>query len=153
MADIRVTFIVQDADGDRRSVPYYFDGALTEANIQAFVTAHAPHLDAVVDGKVMEAFYQKPLTLPGGLKTPANANSEVQKGAVFAFDNLSRYKFSLFVPSWLPTLFTLDSPIVNAGAGQTYIADIVTGAGGQSPMNGLGFDLTALSSSRKAFRK
>lgn len=152
-SDVLVSVNLLDADGDTRAAKVHLPAATTEADIQTFATAYMPLLDAVVDGKITAASYSKPLTLPGGLKAGAVANSEVQKGANFSFVNASRYKYGVWIPAWQPGLFTGD--LVNqAGAGvANFINGYIAGLGGVLPTNGFGFDLTALAHATKTFRK
>lgn len=153
MADTRVSIFVADDDGDRRAVPFFLAAAKTEAELQAFATAMCPLLDAVVDGQIVEVQYTKNLTMPAGLKANAVQYSEVQKGATFAFNNQSRYKYSMYVPVWQVDQFTGDEPIVGAGDGLAFINGIVAGAGGHQVTNGFGFDLESLAGAKKSFRK
>lgn len=152
-SDVLVSVMVSDGDGDSRAAKVHLPPATSEADIQTFLTAYAPLLDAVVDGKILSAVYQKPLTLPGGLKAGAVALSEVQKGANFSFINASRYKYGVWVPVWTPSLFTGD--VVNmSGAGVAAFRDAyVIGLAGIQPTNGFGFDLTTISHATKSFRK
>lgn len=152
-ADVLVSVDVLDADGDTKQAKVHLAAATTEADITTFATAYMPLLDAVVDGKIVSATYSKPLTLPGGLKAGAVANSEVQKGANFSFVNSSRYKYGVWIPCWTPGLFTGD--VVNqGGAGvAAFINAYIAGLSGIQPTNGFGFDLTAISHATKNFRK
>jgi len=152
-SDVLVSISVLDADGDTRSAKAHLPAGTTEADIATFATAYMPLLDAVIDGKIISAEYSKPLTLPGGLKAGAVANSEVQKGANFSFVNSSRYKYGVWIPAWTPTKFTGDLVDQAGGGVAAFIAAYVAGLGGVLPTNGFGFDLTALATATKTFRK
>lgn len=153
MPDVLISVNVQDADGDTRAAKIHLPAATTEADIATYAAAYMPLLDAVVDGKVVAAKYEKPLALPGGLKAAAVANSEVQKGANFSFNNASRYKYGVWIPVWTPGLFTND--LVNqVGAGvPAFINAYLAGLSGIQPTNGFGFDLTSIARATKTFRK
>lgn len=153
MADTLLTTTLIDADGDTRTVPVFLPAATTEANIAAFATAYAPLLDDVVGGRITEQSYTKSLTLPGGLKTEPVEFSEVQKGALFSYANLSRYKWGLYVPTWLDILFVGDAIDLEGTGVAAFVDAYISGLASQLPTNGYAFDLTALAKSRKAFRK
>lgn len=151
--DVLVSVRCIDIAGRKRLAHYFLPPATSEADIQTSLTAYAPLLDAVVAGKVDEAFYQKGLTLPGGLKGGAVANIDNRDGAVISYDNASRYAYSTWIPGWLPTLFT-GNDVNQAGAGvAAFLAGYTAGLGGVMPTNGFSDDLTSLNKAKKSIRK
>lgn len=151
--DSLLSFSILDDDADRRTVNIFFDAAITPAALAAFATAYEPLLDAVIDGQIIEASYTVGLVLAGGLKAAPVAQSEVQKGANWSYLNASRFKHGIWIPSFKPTLFVGDT-VNQAGAGvAAFNAAHITGIAGTAPTNGQGFDLTALASAKKTFRK
>lgn len=152
-SDVLVSVNCQDADGDVRAAHVFLLPATTEADISTYASAYMSLLDAVIDAKIISAVYSKPLALPGGLKAGAVANSEVQKGANFSFNNASRYKYGVWIPAWTPSKFSGDT-VDLAGTGVAAFRDAyIAGLSGIQPTNGFGFDLTALARATKTFRK
>jgi hypothetical protein len=151
--DVLVSVRTIDEAGRKRLAHVFLPPATTEADIQTMLTAYAPILDAVVGGKIDTAFYQKGLTLPGGLKAGATALIDNRVGANFSYDNPSRFAFGVWIPGWLNSLFTGD--LVSAGgAGVAALMNgYVTGFGGVQPTNGFSDDLTTLLTYKKAIRK
>jgi len=152
MADTLLSFSIQDSDGDTKRVPVFLPAATTQANIATFAASYAALLDLVIDGLIVEMDYTISLALPGGLKSSIPNPTEVQRGALYSFNNASRYKWGLYVPTWKEANFSGD-----AIATATEIDDLtdayVSGLAGTNPTNGYAFDLTGIASSRKAFRK
>lgn len=151
-ADNLLSVVIEDDDADRRSAKVHFLPAATLADVQTYLTAYAPLLDAVSDGKLVEAFVQMQLTLPAGLKANPIAFSEVQKGANLTFLNTSRYKYGVWVPAWKPSFFS-DDGLTNDAQVTDFIAAYYQGLAGVLPSNGFGFDLTSFSAGKKTFRK
>lgn len=151
--DVLVSVRCVDISGRKRLAHFFLPPATTEADIQTALTAYAANLDAIVGGKVDEAFYQKGLTLPGGLKAGAVAGSDNRIGGVFSYDNASRYAYSTWIPGILVGLFTGET-IPAGGAGVATFQDAyVTGLGGVMPTNGFSDDLTSLIKAKKSIRK
>lgn len=151
--DVLVSVRLVDAGNRKRLAHVHLPPATSEADIQTMLTAYAPLLDAIVGGGIQAAFYQKGLTLPGGLKAGAAALSDNRIGGLWSYDNASRYAYGVWIPGILPALFSADD-IPAGGAGVTAFQNgYVAGFGGVMPTNGYSDDLTALNGSRKSIRK
>lgn len=153
MADSLLSVKVRDDAGKSKTVPVFFTSSVTPANIQTFATAFIPLLDDVVDGVVESASLTLDITVPSGIKTDPVTDSTVRRGGVFSFDNPSRYNWSLYVPSFSLAKITagqIDPAETDVAA---FLAAYVTGAGGFTPSNGLGLDLTAVLTAAESFRK
>lgn len=151
-----ISFGIKDADGDTKRLRWFAPAAATEAQLQAGINLLAPTLDAVIDGFIADILITKPMTLPGGLKIAANANSEVQKGALFGFSVLNTTRgFSEWVPSWLPAQFAGDVPITTpASLGRAFIDAYLAGDDANwEAQNEFGLALNAFLKGEKKFRK
>lgn len=151
-----VSYGIKDADGTSRRLPWFAPASATEAQLQAGVNLLAPALDAVIDGFIADIQFTKALTVPGGLKTEANPNSEAEKGALLNFSVANTiYSFSTFVPAWLPAQFSGNTPnTVPASLGAAFVAAYLAGDGANwGATNEQGADLIAFLKGKKRFRR
>lgn len=153
MADSLLSIKVIDDAGKSKSVPVFFTSSVTPANIQTFATAFMPLLDAVIDGLIESATVTLDITVPSGLKSAPVTDSTVRRGAVESFSTPARFDWSLYVPSFSLTKITGGNIDVADSDVIAFNAAYVTGAGGFTPSNGLGLDLTALLRAAESFRK
>lgn len=110
---ILATYSVQDADGDRASIPIYgtFDDATaTLGSIAAWVAARADDIDNILDAQIVSMGYTIFPTLPISLKIAPNAGSDVEKTGLFTFNlDVSPVRaFGVDVPGFLPSKFAGD---------------------------------------------
>lgn len=151
--DLLYSVRVDDAAGRSRRHTVNLPSTMSIANVTTFSDAYLVLLDAIMDGLVTEATVKLPVALVGGLKGAAIANGDVRIGALFSLINPSGKLKDVWVPNFTPSKFTGD--LVNQAATglAAYIAGLVSGAGGFSPTNGYGDDLTALDHAIKSIRK
>ncbi len=72
----------------------------TLADVNTFLAAYLPKLDAITDAQITGVKYKMVGTLPGGLKASPAAHSEVEKTGLFNFSQAdSAYKFGIDVPA------------------------------------------------------
>jgi len=153
MADSLLSLKIGDDAGKSKTLPVFFTSSVTPANIQTFLTAFAPLADAVIDGIIESASLTLDLALPGGLKSSPVEDSTVRRGAVESFANPSRFAWSLYVPSFSLTKITGGNIDIADADVVAFNAAYVTGAGGFTPSNGEGLDLTAMLHAAESFRK
>lgn len=153
MADSLLSVKVVDDAGKSKTVPVFFTSSVTPANIQTFATDFIPLLDATIDGMITEATVTLDITVPGGIKASPVVDSTVRRGAVESFANPSRFNWSLYIPSFSLALITGGNIDITDAAVIALNAAYVTGAGGFTPSNGLGLDLTAFLRAAESFRK
>jgi hypothetical protein len=153
MADSLLSVKIRDDEGQTKNLPVFFTSSVTPANVQSFATAFLPLLDNVIGGVVESASLTLDITVPAGLKAAPLEDVTVRRGAVMSFDNPSRYNWSLYVPSWNLAYIQNGAILVADPDPAAFIAAYVTGAGGFTPSNGQGLDLTGLATAREAFRK
>lgn len=159
MAQSILSYTIQDADGDVKSVPFYYpESAINAADLQDASDTLATFLDGVIDGKIIAANVTIGLDLPGTLKVSPVANSEVQKGALLHFRRAGQTRvYSIWIPAWTPAKFTGD--VVNDGAaGVSTLTDAIVD--GISEASGdilfsdeFGNDLSLYVDGEKTFRK
>lgn len=159
MAQSILSYTVEDADGDQKSVPFYWPNSdISAADLQDASDTLATFLDAVIDGKIIAANVTRGIDLPGGLKGSPVANSEVQKGALLHFRRAGQTRiYSIWVPSWTPAKFTGDEVNDAAGGVSTLtdtIVDGITEASGNVEFSDeFGNDLNLYVDGEKTFRK
>lgn len=159
MSTFNCSYSVTDSDGDSRSMVVPVPrGALTLAEITGFMEAQAALIDPILDGAITEMRVEIKVPVPGGLKASPNANAEVQKGGLFTFAlDGSDYSYSIRVPALLPSLFS-GKEVNTADTDVTaFVNSIIAGldvAGTQvTPSNPFEFDINALKTAKKTFRK
>jgi len=157
MADTLLSVGMIDDAGATKRANIFLPSTMTLAQIQGWSDVYVPLLNDVIDGAPTDAQVTFGLTLPSGLRTTPVADSTVRRGADFTFANASRYKWPAYIPSWSLTLINNgDIDIVTTPAADflsAYTLGLVVSSVTYQPLNGSGFDLTALSKSKEAFRK
>lgn len=153
-----VSFSIEDRDGDNSTVVIFVDSTFTLAQYAGFVTAFAPLLDAVTQGKIVSATLNMDMTLPGSLKSSATSTAENQVGGLWTLATPARYKHGLRVPALIDSLFVGKNVNYSAaGAGQNF-TNAVTGGVDVSgtqiiPRDGYGNDLTSVATAVKSIRR
>lgn len=145
---------ITDAKGRQERVSLFFDDSEELADMQGYYASFAAALDAVTEGVVGNASITFTVAAPGGLKSSAVANSDVNEGGNLAFNTTGRYKFSFRVPAMLQSKFSGDSvQISDSGSVEALIAALVTGYSGVAPTDPQGVDITGISTGKKTFRR
>lgn len=145
--------LVDDA-GRTGSLTLPVPTGLTVAQIQSYVTAMLPNLDAVTGAKINGCTVALQLTLPGTLKASAIADHPISYGANFGFDAAdTNYRHTVRLPA-------IDQGLVDAGEVQTTDAliiawtdDVVDGDATVLPCDRYGNDLSAFLGAEVTFRK
>ncbi len=153
MADSLLSIKTRDDAGKSKTLPVFFTSSVTPANVQTFLTAFAPLYNDVIDGVIESAELTLDMTLPGGLRTTPVDDSTVRRGATESFSTPGRFAWSLYVPSFSLTKITGGNIDIADADVIAFNAAYVTGAGGFTPSNGLGLDLTGFLHAEEAFRK
>lgn len=157
MADTLLSVGLLDDAGATKRANIFLPSTMTLAQIQGWSDVYVPLLNDVVDAAPTDAQVTFNLTIPGGLRTTPVADSTVRRGADLTFANPSRYKWPAYIPAWSLTLINSGNiDIITTAAADfisAYVAGLVVSSVTYQPTNGSGFDLTALSKSKEAFRK
>jgi len=117
-----------DVDGKTKSVVMPMADAESVADIQTFVTNHAPLLDACIDGYISQVTVAYAMTLPGGLDVTPEDDMLVSTGGLFSFTATgTAYRKAIYVPTIKNSLISNSKDIPNAGAIATWITDLLSG--------------------------
>lgn len=157
---IIVSYGVQDADGDRKTVPvygYFDDGVATLASIAAWVAARAADLDDILDGQIVSISKTLYQSLPGGLKPAPNVGSDTERGAIltYALSGLSAaHSYTQEIPALLPAIYAGDGLDFGNAALVAWIAGLTPPYGTITPTEeNWASALASVRRGRKSFRK
>lgn len=149
-----ISFGITDFAGKRKSFPIYVPATATLAQMQAWATAGAPILDALIDGKIDDVSFTLAGTLPGGLKADAVSGNTVREGALWAWDAATTdFEYGDYMPSAANADFvgdTLDDTNTDV---TDWIAQMTASGAGTEATDRYGNDITAYIRGRRTFRK
>lgn len=152
-----LSYEIWDDNNSPKSMPLFFPTGLTVPQIQAASDLYAPVLDAAIAGTINSVALTIQLTLPSGLKTLTSEACDSERGALLPFKCANtRYRHSIFVPTWPDAGFIGDEVNGAFAEGNTLITDIVSGLGTAllAPSDKYANDITAyLNQGKKAFRR
>lgn len=152
-----LSYEIWDDNNSPKSMPLFFPLGLTVPQIQSASDLFAPVIDAAIAGIINSVQLTIQLTLPSGLKSIVSEACDSERGALLPFRAANtRYRHSIFVPTWPDAGFTGDDVNGAFGAGNTLISDIESGLGTAllAPSDKYANDLTTyLNQGKKAFRK
>jgi len=148
---------IVDVVGARKTVNVFFLNTVTLAQIQGWATSALVDLNAFNVGVIEYARVTLDLTLPSGLATSPVAGSTVRRGALFSYDNPTRFAWDQYIPA-IDTDILVGTEVDQAAGGvDGWIAAMVDGVTVSSvliqPSNGSGEDLTAVNHATETFRK
>ena len=135
--------VLGDALSKKKDNLVFLPSTLTLANVQTYLTAFAPLLDAITDGQIVGASIAFGLTLPGGLKSGPVADSDARMAWRASFGNASRFKWGNYVPAIAASKRAggiVDPTDTDISA---YLNAMITGLSTFQPTNGYGDDLTS----------
>lgn len=158
MANVAFSISIIDADGHSKSV--MFQAPLAAQTLVELTTAAqglATDIDACVDGVLTSITVNVATALPGGIKSSAVANCDIEKGALLTFiASGTPYVWSAYLPTWKNTLLSGDT-VTNTGVAATLITAITTGIGSGGGLvafsDRYGNDLTSYKAGSERFRK
>lgn len=152
-----LSYEILDDNNTPKSMPIHFPIGLTAAQIQSASDLYAPVIDAAIAGIISSVTLTLQLTLPGGLKSVVSESCDAERGALLGFRCANtRYRHSIFVPTWPDAGFSGDDVSGTFTAGNTLISDIESGLGtaALTPSDKYANDITTyLNDGFKAFRK
>lgn len=155
---ILVSFTVQDADGDRASIPIYgiFDDATaTLSALIAWVAARAAQLDSVLGAQILSESITLYPALPGGLKVSPVAGIDVERYAHLTWNTagVPVRAYGQDLPGAKDAVFTGDLVNVAQADMAAWIAGIAPPYGTIIPVTErFTFGLTTVRQGVKAFR-
>lgn len=161
MGLVGISYTIADEKGVSSTTFLSLPDTFSLANTLEFAQDMALLIDAIVNGKITHigACYQ--VTLPGGLKAAAVANSDVEEGARFSFATSGGHFTRMRLPTFKETLLSPASKDVNltdadvAAFVNAMISGIAEPAPAQTliPCDSRAEDITAISTARELFVK
>lgn len=149
-----ISFGILDFAGARKSFPIYVPSTATLTQMQAWVTAGAPLLDALIDGKIEDVSVTLSATLPGGLKTDPVDGNTVHEGGLWAWDAAGTdYEYGDYMPSVANANFsgnTLDEGVSEV---TDWIAQMTASGAGTEATDRYANDITGYIRGSRRFRK
>lgn len=104
---------VQDAKGNTSTVTISLPGTVALADVNGFIDATAALIDSLINGKITDCGYTVNVDLPAGLSAIANAFSDVQEKARFAFRSVNRFLKAVGIPTFSETKYLANSALVD----------------------------------------
>jgi len=154
-----LSLTLEDEEGKKSVVSLHLPGGTLQADAEAFAAAIALLIDVLTGAKIIRIALALIVTLPGGLKANALAESEVEIGARFGFLDAQAFRTSVRIPSFLLAKLVAGSNAVDVTDadviafvdamedGLTPIATLV------EPCTNRSDDITDLSTAIEAFTK
>lgn len=147
---------VKDAEESTKeaTIPLNVPNDLTVAEIQTWLDAVLPEIDALTEGQITEATLTMPLTLVGGLKGAPTAGAFNERGGLITFDTDGPRAASIRIPAMNKTIMPGDTfPLTGAVA--TFVTRITTAttAGAVRPVSEQDYQYLAGRKGSKSLRK
>lgn len=156
MYDTIVFRIADDeVDSPNASLPIYVPSGKTLAELQAYATAVAPEIDAVTDGKIVEATVTVSLTLPGGLKGEPTAGALNERGGLITFNTTGPHADSVRIPAMNRTIMDGNSFSLSDADVLAFITRLTTATTAATirPRTNQDYQYVSARKSAKSFRK
>jgi hypothetical protein len=151
---LSILYSIVDAKDVVSTMEINIPTATTLANATTFAQAMAGLINAVTTGVIRRIGVVLSVALPGGLRTGALTNSDVEEGARFQFSTSGGNFTSFRIPTFNELMITSNSRAVDLE--DTDVAALVTamedGIGGITPTDKRNEDVVALTSAREQFQ-
>lgn len=148
-----ITFSLEDYSGDRRTVRVFAPATATLAEMQSLSNAIAAELDPITGMKILGASVSLALTLPGGLKASAVANTDAERGANFSFNaDDTALSYTIRVPGAIDAIVDGEE-LVDTADTNDWKTVMLDGDATTGPTNQHGGDLSSFKSARITFHK
>lgn len=150
-----LSFTLEDIEGNRKNVPVHMPPAATMTDIITFALSAAGHLDATSSARVVAATISYDVDLSTASPAPKGAplaNSRVGSGATLSFRNTADVAYSQYIPAVLDALLE-NGVVLNTGAMNTWISDMLNGGASADPSDLNGLDLETYVGGKQANRK
>lgn len=143
-----------DDRGQTTSTTIPIPATVSIADVQAYVTAMLPYLDAITGAKITGASVSLALTLPGGLKAAALSDHLNGMGVNFGYSAANtNYRWTFRLPAAAQTIISSGEWNTGDGNWTNFAPYLTTGDGTVAPCDRYGNDLTALLGAEVTFRK
>ena len=152
---IKLQYTIRDEKGFISRTLVHIPSATTLANATAYAQDVAEVIDAVIGGKLESIDVCIGVSLPGGIKITPDANTDIEEGALFVYEDADGRIFRQRLPTFLESLIeTGTRQVDNSNAGvQAYTDMIVTGNGTVQASTLAATDLVSLVSDKEQFVK
>lgn len=152
---IKIQYTIRDAKGFLSRTLVHIPSATTLTNGVTFAQDLGAVVDAVIGGKLESIDLCIGVALPGGIKTDPDADTDIEEGALFVYEDADGRVFRQRLPTFLESLIlTGTRQVDNSNAGvQAYTDTIVSGNGTVAPVTLAATDITALVSDKEQFVK
>lgn len=152
-----IVFRIKDSEADASlaSIPVSIPSGSTLAEIQTWVDAIAPEIDALTDGVVSEISVTIGLTVPGGLKADPLREALNERGGLISFDTSGPRRESVRIPAFNKVLMPGDSFSITGDEVDALVTRLTTAttAGNIRPVTPQNYNYTGAISAKKSFRK
>lgn len=152
-----LAFRLKDSEQDAlyQTIPVYVNSGRTLAELQAYVDAIAPEIDAVTGSRIMEVSVVVQLTLPAGLKATPDTLVLNERGGLISFNTSGPRADSFRIPAIKPAIMPGDSFSLSDAAVAALITRLTTGttAANIRPVTAQGYQYTTARNGKKSFRK
>lgn len=152
-----IVFRIQDAEQNSplASLPINVPSGFTVAQLQTYVDAVAPEVDALTEGQIVEAIVTIGLTLPTGLKNAPVSGAFNERGGLITFDTAGPRKDSVRIPAMSRTIMPGDSFALTQAAVAAFITRLTTAttAANIRPVSAQNYNFVAARAGKKSFRK
>jgi hypothetical protein len=150
MAAFSVQLSWQDGAGRKAVQRIHVPSGLTIAQIETWFDAMIAELDPVTDCVLVGASVSVELSIPGGLKASAAADSKVENGALFSFLCAGNYYTRTRLPAIKDTMMVDNSTAVDTSDEDVaaWLTLMTTGDGTVAPCDSREADITSLVSAK-----
>ncbi|AXH78915.1 MAG: hypothetical protein [Circular genetic element sp.] len=95
-----VSILIEDDKRSRATVTLYADKVWAGVEIERAIQDFLPYIDLIIGGKIVGVTYSVPCTLPAGLKSVADTNSDVEERATFYLETDAGTQTRLSLPTF-----------------------------------------------------
>lgn len=154
---LSILYSFLDSKGQTSTCEINIPTATTLASATAFAQSVATLLNNVVTGVITRVGIVLSVSLPGGIRTAALANSDVEEGAKFQFNTASGFRTGFRIPTFDETKIASNSRAVDledadVAALVNAIVSGLTSAGNLvQPTDKRESDVTALTAAKEQF--
>lgn len=152
-----IVFRIRDAEQDSplSSIPVNVPDGFTVAQLQTYVDAVAPEIDALTDGVIEEVSVTIPLTLPAGLASEAAAGSLNERGGLITFDTAGPRADSVRIPAFNRTIMPGNDISLTDDDVAALITRLTTATTAASirPVSTQNYNFTAARGGKKSLRR
>lgn len=157
--DNMITLAIRIRDAEQNSplatIPIYLPNGLTVAQVQDYLNAIAPEIDALTDGVIAEASVTFNLVLPAGMSETPVSGALNERGGLITFDTTGPRKSSVRVPAFDRNIMPGDSFSLAQSQVAAFVTRLTTSTTTHNirPVTEQGYQYTVARAGRKSFRK